>query len=273
MVKVFTMVKGENDIVKDWVMYHGNLFGYKNLYIIDNFSRDGTYETLVSLKNQYGINLFRSKDYKKKGDYMTFLIKKFCKNEYAFPIDIDEFIVLYDKPKNVILCDNESIYNYIKTLPLSNAYKMNYIFSKNLVSSGYERATIDSEIGTYIDYGSNAKTFFHSLLFKNKIDHGNHFNTNNYYLTNFCLIHYHIRNLDQMKKKVYNNILGLGYTPFNLPNLKHIIQVNPTIEGSHHINNQIKILENNFNIPIDTILPNDVSLKPISNKLLSIYNL
>ena len=96
------------------------------------------------------------------------------------------------------------IYNYIKTLPLSNAYKMNYIFSKNLLSSGYERAAVDSEIGTYIDYGSNAKTFFHSLLFKDKIDHGNHYRTDNYYLTDFCLIHYHCRNLDQMKKKVFN---------------------------------------------------------------------
>ena len=56
MVKVFTMVKGEDDIVKDWVLYHGNLFGYKNLYVIDNLSRDGTYEILVELKKQYGIN-------------------------------------------------------------------------------------------------------------------------------------------------------------------------------------------------------------------------
>ena len=38
--------------------------------------------------------------------------------------------------------------------------------SKNLVSSGYERAAIDSEIGIYTDYGSGAKTFFHSLVFK-----------------------------------------------------------------------------------------------------------
>ena len=273
MVKIFTMVKGENDIVKDWVMYHGNLFGYKNLYIIDNLSRDGTYETLASLKNQYGINIYRSDDYKKKGDYMTFLIKKFCNDEYAFPIDIDEFIVLYDKNNNVIFCDNESIYNYIKTLPPSNAYKMNYIYSKILLSSGYERAAIDSEIGTYTDCGSRAKTFFHSLLFKDKIDHGNHYHTNNYYLTNFCLVHYHYRNLDQMKKKVFNNVVGLGYTPFNLTNLKKIIQINPSIDGFHHINNQIQILENNFKIPIDTILPNDISLKPVSNKLLSIYNL
>ena len=55
MVKIFTMVKGEVDIVKDWVLYHGSLFGYNNLYIIDNYSQDGTYETLLDLKNKYNI--------------------------------------------------------------------------------------------------------------------------------------------------------------------------------------------------------------------------
>lgn len=270
MVKIFTMVKGEIDIVKDWVLYHGTIFGYKNLYVIDNMSRDGTYETLLNLKNKYNIHVFRTNDYKKKGNYMTYLIKTCCKNEYAFPIDIDEFIVYYDKNNNQIICDNETIYTYIKTLPASNAYKMNYIFSKNLVSEGYERAAINAEFGTYIDYGSSAKTFFHSRLFKGNIDHGNHYHTNNYYLTNFCLVHYHCRNLDQMKKKIYNNLVGLGYSPFNLNELKNILIKNPSIQGSHHIKNQIEVLENKYSIHKDTLLQSDISLKPISNKILSI---
>ena len=43
-IKLFTMVKNEVDIVVDWVFYHGFIFGYSNLYIIDNYSEDGTYE-------------------------------------------------------------------------------------------------------------------------------------------------------------------------------------------------------------------------------------
>lgn len=270
MVKIFTMVKGEVDIVKDWVLYHGAIFGYKNLYVIDNMSRDGTYETLMNLKNKYGINIFRAADYKKKGDYMTYFIKTYCKHEYAFPIDIDEFIVYYDKNNNTISCDNETIYNYIKQLPVSNAYKMNYIFSKNLANSGYKRAAIETEFGSYIDYGSHAKTFFHSKLFKGKIDHGNHYQTNDYYMTNFCLIHYHCRNLEQMKKKIYNNVVGLGYPPFDLNKLNQILKQNSTIEGNHHIKNQIQVLKNNYNIQLGTLLKTDISLKPVSDKILSI---
>ena len=62
------MVKGEVDIVEDWVKYHGTLFGYQNLFVIDNMSLDGTFETLINLKNLYNINVIRKRDYKKKAN-------------------------------------------------------------------------------------------------------------------------------------------------------------------------------------------------------------
>ena len=96
MVKIFTMVKDEVDIVKDWIVYHGSLFGWNNIYILDNYSTDGTYEIIQEFAH-LGINIFREDDYRFKGYYMSALIKEFCQNErFAFPIDIDEFIVYYD---------------------------------------------------------------------------------------------------------------------------------------------------------------------------------
>jgi hypothetical protein len=115
-MKVFTMVKGEVDIVKDWVLYHGHMFGYSNLYIIDNYSRDGTWETLVNLKKQYNINIMRLPDYKKKGDYMTILLRTIGRGQMVFPIDIDEFIVHYNKKNNTISCDKDSIIEHIISL-------------------------------------------------------------------------------------------------------------------------------------------------------------
>lgn len=281
MVKIFTMVKGEVDIVKDWVLYHGNMFGFNNLYIIDNYSKDGTYEKLLEFEILYNINVFRYEDYKKKGEYMTLFLKRFSKNEHVFPIDIDEFIVFYDKEKNMISCDNQTILNYIQSLPILNAYKMNYILSKILTENGYERAAVEAEIGSYMDYGKNAKTFFHSSLFKGVIDHGNHYHMNSYYLTKLCLVHFHCRNLDQMKKKVYNNVKGFGYDPFNLIKLKETIARHPNINGFHHINNQINILENKFKLDISDqgatgsqgVNGIDINLKSLSNKILSICDI
>ena len=60
-IKLFTMVKNENDIIEYWIKYHGKLFGYSNLYIVDNMSNDGTYEIIEFYQN-YGVNLFREKN-------------------------------------------------------------------------------------------------------------------------------------------------------------------------------------------------------------------
>jgi hypothetical protein len=265
MVKIFTMVKGEADIVEDWVLYHGYLFGFKNLFVIDNFSLDGTFQILLSLKQKYGIKVMRLSDYKKKGQYMTLLLRKFCINELAFPIDIDEFIVYYDKGRNQINCNRATILKYILSLPKFPIFKMNYINSKILKQNGYNRATVESTIGEYSDYGQHAKTFFNSVLFKGEIDHGNHYHTNNFVLTKLCLIHFHTRNLDQIKKKVYNNVKGLGHNPLNKDNLKSIVQNNPTTMGFHHINKQIDILENTFTINVESNNTNDISLEPFNN--------
>lgn len=269
-MKIFTMVKGENDIVEDWVNYHGTIFGYNNIYVIDNYSKDGTYETLIKLKNKYNINVIRLPDYKKKGEYMTFLLRYFSKNEVVFPIDIDEFIVYYDKHSNTINCEKDKILDYINNLPKLPYYKMNYIMSKILISEGYDRAAVEAHNGHYCDYGSNAKTFFNSQLFKGIIDHGNHFAKDKYFLTSLCLVHFHERNLDQIKKKVYNNVKGLGYYPFDLGALKILHRKGTSINGYHHIDKQIKILENNFNLNIDTPKTSDISLMPLNNMIINL---
>jgi hypothetical protein len=263
MVKIFTMVKGEDDIVKDWVLYHGYLFGFENLYIIDNLSRDNTFPILIELKKQYNINVYRIGDYKKKGIYMTALFKKFCRNEFGIPLDIDEFLVYYNKDTNKIICSKEVILNTLRQLPKAQVYKMEYIQSKLTKKDGYKRALIESECGSYTPYKSMAKSFFHSDLFSGVIDHGNHYNTNNYLLTPFCLVHFHNRNLDQIKKKVFNNVSGLGYNPFNLNRLR-VIAGNTANSGYHHAIKQVELLTNTYKLPYDECNENDISLKPLN---------
>ena len=270
MIKIFTMVKGELDIVTDWVLYHGTIFGFQNLYIIDNLSRDGTWEELVRLKKKYNINICRLPDYKKKGEYMTLLIKTYCiRGDLAFPIDIDEFIVCYDKQTNTISCNKNNFKQIINSLPLTAVYKMNYIQCKVINKNGYERASVEAINGTYDERGDHAKSFFNTALFNGKIDHGNHYQTNNYILSNLCLVHYHTRNLDQIKKKVFNNISGLGYNPFNLQSLKTKTDHNNI--GFHHVINQINVLKNTFKLNYRESNSTDIILTPLKNIVISEY--
>lgn len=70
-----------------------------------------------------------------------------------------------------------------------------------------------------------------------------------------------------MKKKVFNNVFGLGHKPFDLKYLKYIETTNP--DGIHHIQNQIQILENTFTLHIDTNINNSISLIPMITKIKS----
>jgi hypothetical protein len=258
------MVKDESDIVRDWVIYHGCMFGWCNIYVIDNYSTDGTWEILSEFKDL--IKVFREPDYKKKGEYMTNLINQHCNNEIAFPIDIDEFIVYYDN--NSISVDKANMINYFNNLPIVRVYKANYINPLITNPNGYNRCTVESTHGTYFDMGNLAKSFIHTTHFKDIIDHGNHINCDDYHLTKICLVHYHFRNLEQIKKKIINNVIGLGYEN-NLNYLKNLINENPSCNGNHHVKSLINLLENTFVFNKQEIPKNAIDLKHLKDLISS----
>jgi hypothetical protein len=70
MVKIFTMVKDESDIVRDWVIYHGCMFGWDSIFVIDNYSTDGTWEIL----NEFS-DLEESREKREKTDLLKDLLK------------------------------------------------------------------------------------------------------------------------------------------------------------------------------------------------------
>jgi len=262
------MVKDEDDIVFDWVTYHGKIFGYRNLHIIDNYSSDNTYNIL---KQFNGIHLYRSPNYKLKGDYMTMLIHAKCSpHELAFPIDIDEFITYYDSDSNKISCDPDIIKRYIFSLvttPSSHStlYKMNYIWTNVFNSGGYARAALDCPSGTYVDYKDVAKSFFHRKFICNKIiDHGNHMHSSHYKLSKLCLIHYHCRNLSQIKKKTFNNVSGLGYRANDRESLE---KMGPNCNGWHHVSSQLAFLNNTYKLPLQMPNSSDISITSVGDFL------
>lgn len=274
MIKIFTMVKDEVDIVYDWIVYHSTIFGNDNIYVIDNYSTDGTYEILQ--KNILSTNLFREKDYTKKGIYMTKLIHTYAQDMIAFPIDIDEFIVYYNNNNKNIYIDKKLILLYLNNLPKARVYKADFIWSLITNENGYNRATVESNEGMYKSINKLAKSFVNTTYFKGVFDHGNHLKCNDYFLTKICLIHFHSRNLPQMKAKILNNILGLGYKN-NIYYLKNLLDNDIFCRGNHHIKNQIEILNNTYKLEISKSNKNNIDLSLFNNYIkectsLTIFN-
>jgi len=228
---IATMCKNEDDIVREWIEYHGSIFGFENLYIIDNESTDDTFKICQEYLSR-GIHLEQKPDYLLKGEYMTYY-KNIIPCDIFIPIDIDEFIVYY---KNTISYEN--IVSYLNSLKTNVLFKMNYI---NPIKTNNEESLKKFTHGIYIDYKDLAKTFFKNTgnYLSYNIDHGNHMPTMNYILSDLCLVHFHKRSDLQHKKKVINNVLGLGYK-LDINELKKLPS---TVAGWHHVKMCINMLE------------------------------
>lgn len=209
-----TMVKDEVDIVEHWINYHGKLFGYENLFIVDNMSSDGTHTLCKKYRDKYGLNLKKHPNYLEKGNEMK---KIYLENDcdIFFPIDIDEFVVFYDRNVNKIRLS--TINKYLKKLISQkgnqyNYFKCDYInprktYESNHVIQKFRHATLCDT------YGNSRKTFIYTKNLENdiRIDHGNHMGHVDYFVCDICLVHYHCRSHEQKYKKSVNNTLGMGY--------------------------------------------------------------
>jgi len=235
---VGVMVKDECDIVREWILYYGSIFGFENLYIIDNYSTDGTYEICLEFQKK-GIKLRREKDYKLKGNFMT-QFKNTLKYDFFLPIDIDEFIVLYDNE----IKEPTSIIDYFKELKNKKKnqiiFKMNYI--NPLRTNNQDYIFNQFTHGNISNYNQYAKSFLQNIKNNICIDHGNHIPDKDYFMSNLYLVHYHQRTNEQFKKKITNNVSGLGYK-LDKSYLKNEIKKNKDCPGNHHVKNVIKMCE------------------------------
>ena len=156
-IKLFTMVKDEVDIIDEWIIYHGSMFGWRNIHVIDNGSTDGTFQKIQQFSHL--IHIYTESDYRKKGIYMKALIDAHGgPDDIVFPIDSDEFIVYYD---GSISIDRHTIYSYLQSLPPASIYKTDYISPLITESGGYSSACRSITRGEYnTGMGNMAKSFF-----------------------------------------------------------------------------------------------------------------
>lgn len=97
-VAAVTMQKDETELLDFWVAYHGKLFGYQNLIILDNgSSRADTLRLLKDIERAGATVLAKNDpmDFERKGEVVSDIIESEKDNyDWVFPLDIDELVVL-----------------------------------------------------------------------------------------------------------------------------------------------------------------------------------
>ena len=114
------MQKNEDLLLRPWLLYHGYLFGFENLYVFDNGSESK--EVFDILKEFAGIGVHvdlsftRQKDFERKGSIIGDKIAEFRNSELydiAIPLDCDEFLAINDFNEGVT-CSRSPIWSEIE---------------------------------------------------------------------------------------------------------------------------------------------------------------
>jgi hypothetical protein len=105
-VKVFCQVKDDADIIEDWILWHGHLFGFKNVCVIaDRPSQEtkrilGRYSDLCVIfeapLGNWPANLTWCEQ--KTCNLNSAIQRLGCDSDFVIPLDADEFVIFEDKP-------------------------------------------------------------------------------------------------------------------------------------------------------------------------------
>src|SRR6185312_9725377 len=166
-VACIMMQKDEDDLLGPWVAHHAYLFGFQNLYVLDNGSRNQrTIEQLAAFE-RLGVRVDRSfpsrEDYNRKGELIGDVIRRLDGTgafDFFLPSDCDEFLAL--RVPWGFTCRKEPILAYLATLQgETRALRIPYQIANN----PYEQ-----DFYTYFTFH---KTFFARGTF-DYLDHGHH---------------------------------------------------------------------------------------------------
>jgi len=202
-IKIFTVQKNE-EYLKDWLNYYGNIFDFENIYFIDNNSSNLYKNILQKYKNKYNINLYNINDFtKEKASKLTELMKS-VKNDsdYLIQVDGDEFIGIIKK--NKFIFNKQDILKEYENLNINYKYKYK-IYTPHITKINYIDPLLEIEHFKYKNTRFT-KVFYPAkhFVYTDEGGHSGKISINNDIKMecDFIMLHYNRTGINQLKKKL-----------------------------------------------------------------------
>lgn len=122
VVRCVTMQKNESRLLEAWIKYYGYMFGFENLYILDNGSEHTDVRDCLNKYQKSGVNVIfdydKKDDFENKGEIIKNIATEWDLNgeqyDFLLPIDCDEFVFFCDGEYFSVV--RNKIHNYLDSL-------------------------------------------------------------------------------------------------------------------------------------------------------------
>jgi len=223
VAKIFTVTKDEYDLIDDFIIYYGKIFGYQNLIIIDNMSTD---KNVLDVYKKYPeIKIYYEEGYQKdkQGEYFTKYMNMY-KNQakYLIGVDTDEFIYVMNNDEST----SYDIMGYLNKL--SDKYDMFKI-------KYYDWSIPNKNSSDYVNYkhtrpvrhidmfkrcpdeNITRKVFYRASNFISTMcgNHNGNTTTNKTYITRLGYFHYSNTGKKRTLERALNICIGYDYVDKN----------------------------------------------------------
>jgi len=199
------MQKDERYLLEPWLAYYGNLFGFENLFVLDNGSKLHCVRQTLARYEEMGVTinrLFKERyHYDAKGEYLGCLIRALDSvGDYDFiiPLDCDEFVCL--KTEQAYDFSPGTILDYLADLK----------GERRVLRFPYQLANHPLQADIYY-YFSFFKVFFASSTFDG-LDHGHHVGRskldNGIRDTDLVQLHFHHKIFDSLIEQAKTSWVG-----------------------------------------------------------------
>lgn len=149
------MQRNETELLEAWLVYHGVLVGFENLYVYDNGSTDRSVRDLLRRFQGAGVHVDDTRadagDFEAKSHILAATIRRLHSlggHDLYFPLDCDEFIFRWGGPRGMT-CERTAILDYLSQFAGADC----------ALNHAEQAANVPGHTDWFCLYGSN-KVFF-----------------------------------------------------------------------------------------------------------------
>lgn len=252
LVKIFTVTKNETDLVADFVKYHGRVFGYNNIILIDNNSSCPIVLQLYKQFQLLGVTIEHQPTYhgRSQGEAFTKFMKKYKGScDFLIGLDTDEFLQFPDFLNYTTPCNTKQRFEeYFQSLKPKKIYtKFNVVTyfssvvdptSQHYIDHSFQRPATD--IITFRQTPAKPiKCFFRAESFLSTVNgcHNGKVSSGQEVVSDLCYVHFHDTGMRRSVERAREIIFGYGFADVDShmdSQLLSLQQVTSNI-GSHRV--------------------------------------